>query len=72
MDQVPSVGRIVHFVEAGACRAAIVTDTRDDESIDAVVFSPAGLGYERNAPHADSSDDPAEREGGTWHWPERV
>lgn len=67
----PSIGRIVHFVQDGACQAAIVTRVRDRESgsVDLHVFGGEGRaeGMQWNASAAYAEG----RIGGTWHWPER-
>lgn len=69
----PSVGRIVHYttaghslgVKAGTCRAAIVTEIKDEQTVSLAVFTTRGtLFYE-----ALTRDD--SKTGGTWHWPER-
>jgi hypothetical protein len=77
-QQVPSIGRIVHYVSYGTpggehhseCRAAIVTElAHDDESSDVVglaVLTPSGSFFNRAA------QDENGHEGGTWHWPERT
>jgi hypothetical protein len=68
----PTVGRVVHYVNAGhslgtyssTCRAAIVTDVKDDVTISLCVFTPKGnFFYEELAYDAGKA-------GGTWHWPE--
>lgn len=70
----PTVGRIVHYVSmghslgvaAGTCRAAIVTEVKNDTTISATVFTPRGpLSYEA------LTYDP-DRTCGTWHWPEQT
>lgn len=79
MDQVPSVGRIVHYVAygtpggefpAGAHRAAIVTAVdypdRPDSSVGLCVLNPTGIFFNIEVPH-----DPYGAPG-TWHWPERT
>lgn len=79
-QQVPSVGRIVHYVAfgspggkfpVGACRAAIVTQITDPGSahgamLDLAVFNPAGM-YFVLCP-----EDQDGKEPGSWHWPEYV
>lgn len=82
-EQVPSIGRVVHYVAygtpggeypAGAHRAAIITQThlaRDNETIDSivglVVLNPTGLFFHEAIPF-----DPTGQTPGTWHWPEYV
>ncbi len=78
-QQVPSVGRMVHYISygtpggefpAGAHRAAIITEIgyRDDpHEIGLCVFNPTGLFFNRNIPY-----DPTGQMPGTWHWPEYV
>lgn len=73
MTDKPSVGRIVHYVSAGhslgtyssTCRAAIVTDVKNDKTISCAVFSGKGMYF-----YEDLTLDEGNA-GGTWHWPER-
>jgi hypothetical protein len=68
------VGRIVHYVaygtpggeyQAGAHRAAIVTEVLDDQGgVSLCIFNPTGMHFNR----AGYSEEP---KPGTWHWPER-
>ena len=77
-EQIPSVGRIVHYVSYGTpggeyestCRAAIITDVAEDdpEFVGLAVLNPTGMFFNGNV-QLDDSRDP---EGGSWHWPERV
>lgn len=70
----PSIGRIVHFVNAGhslgtyssTCRAAIITDVKDDTTVTLCVFHPKGQAFYESLTY-DASNS-----GGTWHWPEQV
>ncbi|WP_031514824.1 hypothetical protein [Streptomyces sp. NRRL F-5123] len=66
----PTVGRIVHYVSTATgtpvCRAAIVTETRD-QRISVQVFLPDTIFPDRDVAHSETS-----HEGGTWHWPERT
>lgn len=70
----PTIGRIVHFVSAGhslgtyssTCRAAIVTDVKDDNSISCAVFSGKGMYFYEGLTYDEGNA------GGTWHWPEMV
>lgn len=77
--QVPSVGRVVHYVAygtpggefpTGAHRAAIVTDVHNPGEPDSVlslcVLNPAGMLFSVGVYH-DEGGEP-----GTWHWPEFV
>ena len=72
--QRPSIGRVIHFVSAGhslgtyssTCRAAIVTDVKNDTTLGAAVFSAKGVWF-----HDELTYD-EEKAGGTWHWPEMV
>jgi len=99
VKQVPSVGRIVHYVSHGTpvredgtqaytsqCRAADVTEV--DPSgyrVGLMVKNPTGLFFQSLAdggsgydPGVEMNDrvgwscDGLHRQGGTWHWPERV
>lgn len=70
----PSIGRIVHFVNAGhslgtyssTCRAAVVTDLKDDVTVTLAVFHPRGQAFYDGITYDEG------KAGGTWHWPERV
>ena len=82
----PSIGRIVHYVSYGTpggeygkeCRAAIVTETRDDFA-GLCVLNPAGQFFNRSIPHDEGPPGDSgtnlcgakDFDGGTWHWPER-
>jgi len=79
-EQVPSIGRVVHYVAygtpggefpAGAHRAAIITevDAKDTPimSVGLAVLNPTGLFFHRGV-----LMDPAGQQPGTWHWPEYV
>lgn len=70
------IGRIVHYVSYGTpgrefpstCRAAVVTQVHDDgDTIGLAVLNPTGLFFDPAIPYSDT-----ERNGGTWHWPERA
>lgn len=80
MSQVPSIGRIVHYVSYGTpggeftpeCRAAVITEVAEmvTDAVPTVVglcvLNPTGIFLNRGVPFS------AEPQGGTWHWPERV
>ncbi len=79
-QQIPSIGRVVHYVAygtpggefpAGAHRAAIITeyDARDTpiQSVGLVVLNPTGLFFHRGV-----LMDPTGQQPGSWHWPEYV
>ena len=69
----PSIGRIVHYVGYGTpkgeygqeCRAAIITDVGDGNTVILCIFNPKGLFFTEST-YSET------KEGGTWHWPERV
>ncbi len=71
----PSIGRVVHYVSYGTpggdngseCRAAIITEVGEAESVGLVVFNPTGLFL-----NADVRRSEQGHPGGTWHEPERV
>lgn len=74
MEQVPSVGRIVHYVAfgtpngefpAGVHRAAVVTEVTGD-TVGLCVMNPTGLFFNQNVKYG------TDNEPGTWHWPERA
>lgn len=90
--QVPSVGRIVHYVSHGTpvredgsqaytarCRAAVVTEVHGPAPTPATVeaapmydvglavLNPTGMFFYGHAMQMEAA-----RDGGTWHWPERV
>lgn len=70
----PSVGRIVHYVSYGTpggeytsqCRAAIVTEVRDEDTVSLAVLNPTGIFLNQGLGHDE------DKSGGTWHWPEQV
>ena len=76
-EQVPSVGRAVHYVSYGTpggeytpeCRAATITETyvEGGDAVGLAVLNPTGMFFNRYVPH----DEDGKR-GGSWHWPERV
>lgn len=74
MTDKPTVVRAVHYVGAGhslgvynsTCRAAIVTDVKDETTISVAVFTPHGTLFFEDITYDDG------KAGGTWHWPERT
>lgn len=81
----PTVGRMVHYVSHGSpvredgtqayssvCRAAIVTEVdRDDPRwVGLAVLNPSGFFFHPLA-NGECMADFTEKQGGTWHWPER-
>lgn len=79
-EQIPSVGRIVHYVAygtpggefpAGVHRAAIVTDVHNPGEPESVIslcaINPTGLFF-----NVGISYDATGALPGTWHWPEYV
>lgn len=75
MTDKPSVVRSVHYVSAGhslgvynsTCRAAIVTDVKDDDqTVSLAVLTPKGFFFYEGVTFDEG------KAGGTWHWPERV
>jgi hypothetical protein len=81
-DQRPSVGRIAHYVSEGSpvrpdgtqkyesvCRSAMITevDEADPFKVGLFVANPTGAFFNQGV-----LADFTERQGGTWHWPERV
>lgn len=76
MGQVPSIGRVVHYVSFGTpggeypsvCRAATITEVHHNEQVVGLaVLNPTGLFFNR---HNEQDEDG--HAGGTWHWPERT
>lgn len=83
----PSIGRIVHYVSYGTpggeytkqCRAAVVTDVEghaispvtgqevDEYVVSLCVLNPTGMFFNESVVQMEHA-----RDGGTWHWPERV
>lgn len=73
-EQMPSVGRVVHYVSHGSqvytseCRAAVVTETYGGAStVGLCVLNPSGQFFQRSV----TQDEDGHR-GGSWHWPERA
>ncbi|WP_205750455.1 hypothetical protein [Deinococcus fonticola] len=76
--QIPTVGRIVHYVSYGTPggeyapqhRAAIVTGVHTgsrDIIVSLCVLNPTGVFFPPTV-----AQDEKEKRPGTWHWPERV
>lgn len=80
--QVPSVGRIVHYVAYNhTCLAAIITAVKTDSTarlVDLALFtSMNNVNGTKNGGLQFHFDIPADLEGpdyvpGSWHWPERA
>lgn len=69
-----TVGRIVHtHGSRGDCEAAIVTYVHggDDEMVNLGMFDVQGGVFGRSSVRHDERPV-AERDVGTWHWPERA
>jgi hypothetical protein len=76
-DQVPSIGRIVHYVSYGTPggeyapehRAAIITAVDEGSNrVSLCVLNPTGMFFDQDVPWSGS----IEPFPGSWHWPERV
>ena len=76
-EQKPSVGRIVHYEALGSadgkfpvgeCRAAVVTAVNEDGSIAVCILNPTGMYFNQSV----KINPLAEKQGGFWHWAERV
>lgn len=75
-QQVPSVGRIVHYRSYGTpkgefsstCRAAIITEVDKpgdpDSPVGICAINPTGIFFNQHIQHGDQP--------GQWHWPEFV
>jgi hypothetical protein len=79
-QQIPTVGRVVHYRSFGTpggeytpqCRAAVVTETTpDSDAVGLAVLNPTGMFFHSLADGGCAHDE-LRRQGGTWHWPERV
>lgn len=69
IHQVPSVGRIVHFyrnIEREGALAAIITSTRDGNTVDLTVFYSDTPGTRSAVPFS------AEPQPACWSWPPRA
>lgn len=83
-QQIPSVGRIVHYVSRATCdpvcRAALITEVGDwppgtDEAGRRNIAVPVSVTvFLPDTQFCDQGVMQSEigREGGTWHWPERT
>lgn len=86
MNQVPSVGRIVHYVSYGSpvradgsqaftsqCRAATITEVApgQDHPVGLCVLNPTGMFF-HSLDDGGCKYDETDKPGGTWHWPERT
>ncbi len=68
----PVVVDRVHYVSMGhslgtyssTCRAAIVTDVKNENTVSLAVFSGKGLWFYEDVTYDEG------KAGGTWHWPE--
>ncbi len=75
-QQVPSVGRVVHYVAygtpggefpSGICRAAIITAIPDESHLVSLfILNPTGMFFNEEVRFSPNN------EPGTWHWPEYV
>ncbi|MFM9656839.1 hypothetical protein [Streptomyces scabiei] len=82
-QQIPSVGRLVHYVSEATgeavCRAALITEVGDwppgtDDAGRRNIAVPVSLTvFLPDTQFCDRSmQSEIGREGGTWHWPERT
>lgn len=84
----PSVGRVVHYVSYGTpggeytsqCRAATITEVSEehpkgfpnaDEYVGLAAINPTGVFFHPLALGGCRHDED-DKDGGTWHWPERT
>ena len=77
MEQKASVGRIVHYEALGSadgrfpvgeCRAAVVTAINEDGSLAMCILNPTGMYFNQSV----NQNAMEKKQGGVWHWPERV
>lgn len=74
MNQMPSVGRVVHYQSYGTPggeyrpepRAAIISEVQSEDLVGLVVLNPTGLFFNRDVPFSE------EPKPGHWNWPPRV
>lgn len=70
----PQVVDGVHYVNsghslgtaAGTCRAALVTEVKNDTTVSLAVFTPRGTLFYESLTYDEG------KAAGTWHWPETV
>ncbi len=72
--QKPTVGRMVHWVSQGhslgtnsstsTCRAAIVTEVKNDTTVSLAVFTTKGTLFYTEVVYDEG------KAGASWHWPE--
>lgn len=68
----PSLTESVHYLSFGTpageykptCRAAVVTEVTDQDTVSLAVLNPSGLFFDRDV-HYSPID---KRVGGSWHW----
>ena len=68
MSQVPSVGRIVHYVSYGTpggeykseCRAAVITETDTSDTVGLCVLNPTGQFFNRTVTYDDGGEIPGD------------
>jgi hypothetical protein len=81
MQQIPSVGRVVHYFAygtpggefpAGVARAAIITEVDDpgnpDSPIGLAVLNPTGMFFNQHVKRCENTNN----EAGHWDWPAYV
>lgn len=75
-EQKPSIGRVVHYVSYGTPggeykpehRAAIITQVNTNSfTVGLCILNPTGMFF-----NVEVSQDEVTKNGGSWHWPERV
>jgi hypothetical protein len=75
LPQIPSIGRIVHYIAYGTPggeylpehRAAIITSVGVNGQVSLAVLNPSGMFFNECVAYDDTAQC-----GGTWHWPEMV